>query len=101
MPVVYNVGAENLYFSYQIFAMFITPIAVTVALVYLRLYNKIRNELIELNCELEELKAHNEYLNKRLCSKIEDEVMTDEQKLHMMVGEVALKLFKCIFDAVR
>jgi len=92
-----SLTTEQLEFAYITFAAFITPIAITIALVYWRLYNKTLNDICDLNCEIAELKAANKDLKSRLNRHIEEECMTQEQRIQVSVGKAVIDIFKSLF----
>lgn len=86
--------------AYLIFAAFITPIAITISLVYWKLYNSKINEISDLVCEVDNLKHINKDLEMRLERRIEEECMTDEQRLQVAVGKATIDVFDMLLRSI-
>ena len=96
---------ENLKFAYMLFAAFITPIVVTLSLVYWKLYNNKLNEIADLTCEIENLKYANKDLKNRLEQlrsglNVDEGCMTPEQKIQLEIGKTTIDVFNMIIKTL-
>lgn len=96
---------EQLKFAYMLFAALVTPIAVTLSLVYWKLYNSKLNELVDLTCEIDNLKYANKDLKNRLEQlrsglNVKEECMTPEQKLQVAIGKTTIDVFNMIIKTL-